>query len=152
MKILSPNQNVSVLSLCLCLAISGLRANAQQSTTAVPTSADANQAALLTLDDALRLADKQTSIFQLAGLNERSAAEDLKQAQAAFLPHVSAPLSYLYTSPALGQPPPGSAASSAGKPVDTTLTCAALRPRQMAGCWRRLSKPSEELSSALADM
>ncbi len=42
--------------------------------------------------------------------------------------------------------------SSAGKPEGTTLTCAALRPRQMAGCWRRLSKPSEEVSGAWASM
>jgi outer membrane protein TolC len=40
-------------------------------------------------------------------LNERIAAEDLRQAQAAFLPRVSTPLSYTYTSPALGLPPGG---------------------------------------------
>jgi len=38
------------------------------------------------------------SSFQQAGLNEKIAAEDVRQAQAAFLPRVSAPLSYLYTS------------------------------------------------------
>jgi outer membrane protein TolC len=38
-------------------------------------------------------------------LNEQIAAEDLRQARAAFLPKVSAPLSYIYTSPALGLPP-----------------------------------------------
>lgn len=59
----------------------------------------------LTLDEALRLANAQSSGFQQARLNERIAAEDVKQAQAAFLPRVSAPLSYLYTSPALGLPP-----------------------------------------------
>ena len=59
----------------------------------------------LTLDEALRLANLQSSSFQQAGLNERIAAEDVKQAQAAFLPRVSAPSSYLYTSPALGLPP-----------------------------------------------
>jgi len=58
----------------------------------------------LTLEEALRLANAQASSFQQAGLNERIAAEDVKQAQAAFLPKVSAPLSYIYTSPALGQP------------------------------------------------
>jgi outer membrane protein TolC len=46
-----------------------------------------------------------SSSFQQAGLNEQIAAEDVRQAQAAFLPRVSAPLSYLYTSPALGTPP-----------------------------------------------
>ena len=52
----------------------------------------------------MRLANAQASSFQQAGLNEQIAAEDVKQAQAAFLPKVSAPLSYIYTSPALGQP------------------------------------------------
>ena len=59
----------------------------------------------LSLDEVLRLANAQASTFQTALLNERVAAEDLRQAQAAFLPKVSAPLSYIYTSPALGLPP-----------------------------------------------
>jgi outer membrane protein TolC len=53
----------------------------------------------------LRLANAQASTFQTALLNERLAAEDVRQARAAFLPKVSAPLSYIYTSPALGLPP-----------------------------------------------
>lgn len=60
---------------------------------------------LLTLGEALRLADTQASSFQSALLNERIAAEDVRQARAAFLPKVSAPLSYIYTTPALGLPP-----------------------------------------------
>jgi outer membrane protein TolC len=59
----------------------------------------------ITVDEALRLANAQASAFQTALLNERVAAEDLRQARAAFLPKVSAPLSYIYTSPALGLPP-----------------------------------------------
>src|SRR5260370_23262107 len=59
----------------------------------------------LTLDEALRLAKVQASSYQQAALNERIAAEDVKQAQAAFLPKVSAPLSYIYTSPAIGLKP-----------------------------------------------
>jgi len=59
----------------------------------------------ITLDDALRLANAQASTYQTAILNERIAAEDVKQAQAAFLPKVSAPLGYIYTTPALGLPP-----------------------------------------------
>lgn len=59
----------------------------------------------LTLDEALRLANVQASTYQEAILNERIAAEDVKQAQAAFLPKVSAPLSYIYTSPARGLAP-----------------------------------------------
>jgi outer membrane protein TolC len=57
------------------------------------------------LDEALRLANLQASDFKNAQLNESIAAEDIKQGQAAFLPKVSAPLSYIYTSPALGLPP-----------------------------------------------
>jgi outer membrane protein TolC len=72
----------------------------------VAETTTANQAsARLTLDDALRLANAQVSTVQQANLNEQIAAEDVRQAQAAFLPRVSAPLSYLYTSPALGLPP-----------------------------------------------
>jgi len=59
----------------------------------------------LSFDEALRLANAQASSFQQAGLNEKIAAEDVRQAQAAFLPKVSAPLSYIYTSPALGLKP-----------------------------------------------
>jgi outer membrane protein len=59
----------------------------------------------LSLDEALRLANAQASTFQTALLNERVAAEDVRQARAAFLPKVSTPLSYIYTSPALGLPP-----------------------------------------------
>ena len=60
---------------------------------------------LLTLEEALRRANALSSSFKQAGLNEKIAAEDVRQAQAAFLPRVSAPVSYLYTSPALGLPP-----------------------------------------------
>ena len=59
----------------------------------------------LSLDDALRLANAQASTFQTAAINERIAAEDVRQARAAFLPKVTTPLSYIYTSPALGLPP-----------------------------------------------
>ena len=61
--------------------------------------------AQLSLDDALRLANAGASSFQSAVINERIAAEDVRQARAAFLPKVSTPLSYIYTTPALGLPP-----------------------------------------------
>lgn len=79
---------------------------------ALPTPSPGSQALssgqnanAITLDEALRLANALSSAFQQAGLNEQIAAEDVRQAQAAFLPRVSAPLSYLYTSPAFGLPP-----------------------------------------------
>ena len=56
----------------------------------------------LSIDEALRLANAQASTFQSAVINERIAEEDVRQARAAFLPKVSTPLSYIYTSPALG--------------------------------------------------
>jgi outer membrane protein TolC len=59
----------------------------------------------LSLDEALRLANAQASTFQTAVINEQIAAEDVRQARAAFLPKVSTPLSYIYTTPALGLPP-----------------------------------------------
>jgi outer membrane protein TolC len=59
----------------------------------------------LTLDEAIRLANAQASTFQSAILNERIAEEDVRQAQAEFRPKVSAPLGYIYTTPAWGLPP-----------------------------------------------
>ena len=72
----------------------------------VPRSNPTNQAVnALTLDEALRLANAQASVYQSAVLNEQIAAEDVRQAQAAFKPKVSAPLGYIYTTPAFGLPP-----------------------------------------------
>lgn len=83
---------LAVLLVLVCIS--------SQAQTSSPSPAPA-----ISLDEALRLANSQASTFQTALLNERVAAEDLRQAQAAFLPKVSAPLSYIYTSPALGLPP-----------------------------------------------
>jgi outer membrane protein len=54
------------------------------------------------LDEVLRLANAQVSGLRQAQLNERVAEEDVRQARAAFLPKVNAPLDYIYTSPAFG--------------------------------------------------
>jgi outer membrane protein TolC len=82
---------LAVLFALVCLST----LHAQTSTTPTP----------LSLEDALRLANAQASTFQTAVINERIAAEDVRQARAAFLPRVSTPLSYIYTSPALSLPP-----------------------------------------------
>lgn len=58
----------------------------------------------ISLDEVIRLATTQVSAYQQAGINERIAGEDVRQAQAAFLPKITAPLSYIYTSPLLGAP------------------------------------------------
>jgi len=51
------------------------------------------------------LANAQVSGLQQAQLNERVAAEDVRQAQTAFLPKVTGPIDYTYTSPAFGLAP-----------------------------------------------
>ena len=89
-----------VIPLAVLLALVCIVSEAQ-----TPLPSPGPQVPALSLDEALRLANTQASTFQTALLNERVAAEDVRQAQAAFLPKVSAPLSYIYTSPALGLPP-----------------------------------------------
>src|SRR5215213_6756289 len=83
---------LAVLSALVCLSVLHAQTPSQS-----PTQ--------LSLDEALRLANAQASTFQTAIITERMAAEDVRQARAAFLPKVSAPLSYIYTTPALGLPP-----------------------------------------------
>jgi outer membrane protein TolC len=56
----------------------------------------------LTRDEAVRLALGQASTFEQATLNERIAAEEVRQSRRAFLPGISAAPSYIYTSPARG--------------------------------------------------
>ncbi|MFN2578927.1 MAG: TolC family protein [Pyrinomonadaceae bacterium] len=98
--------NPSVASLFLiCIAASLHAQNPAPSPTSKTSINSSNsQANALALDEALRLANAQASTYQSAILNERIAAEEVRQAQAAFLPKISTPLSYIYTSPALGLP------------------------------------------------
>ena len=91
-----------VVPLAVLLALVCVASTSQAQT---PSPSPAPQTPALSLDEALRLANVQASTFQTALLNERVAAEDVRQARAAFLPKVSTPLSYIYTSPALGLPP-----------------------------------------------
>src|SRR5213078_3281053 len=98
---------VALVAMCCCFATC---ARAQTTTPSpepqavTPPPSNSNVSAL-SLEAALQLANAVASDYQIAILNEKIAAEDIKQAQAAFLPKVSAPLSYIYTSPALGLPP-----------------------------------------------
>lgn len=95
---------LAVLVALLCLPVNGQRPTAQSSPQAPSSNQPNGDTNPLTLEQALRLAIAQASAYQSAILNERIAAEDIRQAQAAFLPKVSAPLSYIYTTPALGLP------------------------------------------------
>src|SRR6266404_1074079 len=56
----------------------------------------------LTLTEAVDLALLQASSYKAAQINELIAGEDVKQARAAFLPKVAAPLNFIYTSPSIG--------------------------------------------------
>ena len=73
----------------------------------MPSGTQAGQSASqspgqLGLDEVLRLANAQVSGLRQAQLNERVAEEEVRQARAAFLPRVTAPFDYIYTSPSLG--------------------------------------------------
>lgn len=91
---------LAVLLVLVCISLTSQPSRAQ-----TPSASPTPQTPALSLAEALRLANAQASTFQTALLNERVAAEDVRQARAAFLPKVSTPLSYIYTSPALGLPP-----------------------------------------------
>jgi outer membrane protein len=96
----------AALTALVCSAVGALAQTASPSPIPSPSiNSLTPDVTALTLEDARRLANAQASTYQSAILNERIAAEDVRQAQAAFLPKVSAPLSYIYTSPALGLPP-----------------------------------------------
>ena len=98
---------LALLIALLCLSAStAAQIPSPTATPQIPRTSPPDQlSSTLTLDEALRLANAQVSTFQAARLNELIAGEDVRQAQAAFLPKVSTPLSYIYTSPALGLPP-----------------------------------------------
>lgn len=58
----------------------------------------------LSVDDAVALALKQASPYTTAQVDEAVAAENVKQARAAFLPQISIPLTYFGTTPSLYRP------------------------------------------------
>jgi outer membrane protein len=64
-----------------------------------PSPLSVTPAPPLSVDEAVRLALQQASTFQQATLNERIAAEDVRQARAAFLPRLESRLSYIHASP-----------------------------------------------------
>jgi len=64
---------------------------------------------VLTRDEAVRLALAQASMFQQSKLAELIAAEDVRQARAAFLPRIAVPSTVTYNSPTLGPVAPGTA-------------------------------------------
>lgn len=55
----------------------------------------------ISLNEAIDRAAKQASAYTAANLNTQIAREDVRQARAAFLPKITAPLSFTYTTPSL---------------------------------------------------
>ncbi len=62
-----------------------------------------DQAKLLTLAEALQLAEQQASTFQQAKINEKIIEQDVFQAKKAFYPKATATLGLIYTSPSLSK-------------------------------------------------
>lgn len=67
----------------------------------IPAQAPPPSIKPLPLDEAIKLSLGQASAFEQARFNERIAAEDVRQARAAFLPRVAAEPTVIYTSPAI---------------------------------------------------
>ncbi len=74
-----------------------------------PAQQSSASATRLTRDEAVRLALAQASTFQQSKLAELIAAEDVRQARAAFLPRIAVPSTVIYNSPTLGPVAPGTA-------------------------------------------
>lgn len=79
-------------------------AYAQQQPPVSQTPSPQMQSTPLSRDEAVRLALAQASAYQQAQFSEQIAAEDVKQAKAAFLPKITAPLAFIYTTPFVGSP------------------------------------------------
>ncbi|HMJ09378.1 MAG TPA: TolC family protein [Pyrinomonadaceae bacterium] len=60
----------------------------------------------ISLNDAIELALRQASPYAAAQINQKIASEDVRQARAAFLPKVTAPLTLIYTTPSLNRTTP----------------------------------------------
>ena len=69
--------------------------------TPTETRSQFDQAKPISLNEAIDRAAKQASAYAAANLNTQIAREDVRQARAAFLPKITAPLSFTYTSPSL---------------------------------------------------
>lgn len=77
--------------------------NSTSSGSVSPNNAVATDTAKpLTLAEAVDLALKQASAYRTAQINELLVKEDVRQARAAFLPKITAPLNFIYTSPSIG--------------------------------------------------
>jgi outer membrane protein TolC len=96
-------------------------------TPAVSAPSPIDTARPISLNEAIDLAIKQTSTYTTAQINQQIAAEDVRQARAAFLPKVTAPLTYIFTSPSLAETsprPPSFIAANAVNEYQALVTAA----------------------------
>ena len=70
-----------------------------------PAGSETTSKRTLSLEDVVNLALSNAASYQQSLLDERSAREDVRQARAAFLPTISAPLTYWGTTPATVRQP-----------------------------------------------
>lgn len=81
----------------------------------------------MTFDEAVSLALRQASNYKAAQINEQIAAEDIRQAKAAFYPRVALAPNVIYTTPSLGK-----TVTAAGV-TDGNLTAISSRPPSFLG-------------------
>ena len=103
------NAKLRPLFLLCCLLCQTPTLNAQQPTQPEPRSlppyydypygSETTTRRTLTVEDAVKLALANASLYQQSLLDERSAREDVRQARTAFLPQFNVPLTYLGTTP-----------------------------------------------------
>jgi outer membrane protein len=70
-----------------------------------PFGSETSSRKTLSVEDAVSLALSNAASYQQSLLDERSAAEDVRQARAAFFPTISAPLTYVGTTPSTVRQP-----------------------------------------------
>lgn len=124
----------SSASFLLFLAILGTRAQSVVPTvtpTVSPTSPitlrdQMDSTKPITISEAIGLALKQVSAFRAAQINEQIAAEDVRQARAAFYPKVGVAPNFIYTTPSLSR-------STTAGVTNGNLTAAVERPPSFIG-------------------
>jgi outer membrane protein TolC len=102
---IGPAGLIALVAMLFCVGPTFGQTPLTVSASPIPTPSETrnqiDQAKPISLNEAVDRAAKQASVFTAAGINARIAGEDVRQARAAFLPKISAPLSIIYTTPSL---------------------------------------------------
>jgi len=95
-------------------------------TAASLSSSQTDFAKPITISEAIDLALKQASAFRGAQINEQIAAEDVRQARAAFYPRIGIAPNFIYTTPSLSR-------TTAAGVTNGTVTAVTTRPPSFIG-------------------